>query len=114
MDTTTLRREAAANTWPLQFGREEFAMRALKVRKIMKIQDITAVPHTPVYVKGVINLRGKVAPVVDLRQKFGLPERQHTERTGIVVVQRQGEPGIDGAPTSETERRRPVCRVWPR
>src|ERR1700759_4969128 len=51
-------------------GREEFAIQVLKVREIMGILDITAVPQTPSYVKGVINLRGKVIPVVDLRLKF--------------------------------------------
>jgi purine-binding chemotaxis protein CheW len=70
-------------------GREEFAIRVLKVREIMGIQDITAVPQTPGYVKGVINLRGKVIPVVDLRLKFGLPEVDYTQRTCIIVVQVQ-------------------------
>jgi purine-binding chemotaxis protein CheW len=51
------------------------------------IQDITSVPQMPDYVKGVINLRGKVIPVVDLRLKFGLPEREYTQRTCIIVVQ---------------------------
>ncbi|MBY0504893.1 MAG: chemotaxis protein CheW [Bryobacteraceae bacterium] len=72
-------------------GREEFAIRVIKVREIMKIQDITAVPQTPGYVKGVINLRGKVIPVVDLRLKFGLAELEYTPRTCIIVVQMQGE-----------------------
>jgi len=70
-------------------GREEFAIRVLKVREIMGILDITAVPHTPAYVKGVINLRGKVIPVVDLRLKFCLPEIEYTQRTCIIVVQVQ-------------------------
>ena len=70
-------------------GREEFAIRVLKVREIMGIQDITAVPQTPAYVKGVINLRGKVIPVVDLRLKFCLPEIEYTKRTCIIVVQVQ-------------------------
>ena len=70
-------------------GREEFAIRVLKVREIMGIQDITAVPQTPGYVKGVINLRGKVIPVVDLRLKFCLPEIEYTQRTCIIVVQVQ-------------------------
>lgn len=74
-------------------GREEFAIQVLKVREIMGIQDITAVPQTPVYVKGVINLRGKVIPVVDLRLKFGLPEVEYTQRTCIIVVQIQGQGG---------------------
>jgi purine-binding chemotaxis protein CheW len=72
-----------------QLAREEFAVQVLKVREIMGIQDITAVPHTPPYVKGVINLRGKVVPVVDLRLKFGLPEMEYTQRTCIIVVQVQ-------------------------
>jgi purine-binding chemotaxis protein CheW len=70
-------------------GREEFAIRVLKVREIMGIQDITAVPQTPGYVKGVINLRGKVIPVVDLRLKFCLPEMEYTQRTCIIVAQVQ-------------------------
>lgn len=75
-------------------GREEFGIRVLKVREIMGVQDITAVPQTPAYVKGVINLRGKVIPVVDLRLKFGLPETEYTQRTCIIVVQVQGEAGM--------------------
>lgn len=70
-------------------GREEFAIQVLKVREIMGIQDITAVPQTPSYIKGVINLRGKVIPVVDLRLKFCLPEADYTQRTCIIVVQVQ-------------------------
>lgn len=70
-------------------GREEFAIQVLKVREIMGIQEITAVPQTPAYMKGVINLRGKVIPVVDLRLKFNLPELDYTQRTCIIVVQVQ-------------------------
>jgi purine-binding chemotaxis protein CheW len=65
----------------------------MKVREIMGIQDITAVPQTPAHVKGVINLRGKVIPVVDLRLKFGLPEQEYTQRTCIIVVQLRSESG---------------------
>jgi purine-binding chemotaxis protein CheW len=68
-------------------GKEEFAIQVLRVREIMGVQEITAVPQTPPYVKGVINLRGKVIPVVDLRMKFGMPELAYTQRTCIVVVQ---------------------------
>jgi purine-binding chemotaxis protein CheW len=70
-----------------RLGREEFAIQVLKVREIMGIEEITAVPQTPSYVKGVINLRGKVIPVVDLRLKFGLPELEYTQRTCIIVIQ---------------------------
>jgi purine-binding chemotaxis protein CheW len=74
-----------------QLGNEEFAIQVLAVREIMGVQEITAVPQTPGHVKGVINLRGKVIPVVDLRLKFGLPELEYTQRTCIIVVQIQGE-----------------------
>jgi purine-binding chemotaxis protein CheW len=74
-------------------GREEFGIRVMKVREIMGIQEITAVPQTPSHVKGVINLRGKVIPVVDLRLKFGLPEQEYTLRTCIIVVQLRSESG---------------------
>jgi purine-binding chemotaxis protein CheW len=75
-------------------GREEFGIRVMNVREIMGVQDITAVPHTPPYLRGVINLRGKVIPVVDLRVKFGLPAVEHTHLTCIIVVQvtRAGAP----------------------
>lgn len=68
-------------------GREEFGVQVMKVREIMGLQEITAVPQTPPFVKGVINLRGKVIPVVDLRRKFGLPETEYTARTCIIVLQ---------------------------
>jgi purine-binding chemotaxis protein CheW len=71
-------------------GNEEFGTRVLTVREIIGIQDITAVPNTPVFIKGVINLRGKVIPVIDLRLKFGLPELAYNQRTCIIVVQIQG------------------------
>jgi purine-binding chemotaxis protein CheW len=75
-------------------GREEFGMGVLSVREIMGVQDITVVPQMPPHVKGVINLRGKVIPVVDLRLKFGLPEQEYTQRTCIIVVQVRGEAGL--------------------
>src|SRR3954447_14592113 len=73
-----------------QLINEEFGVRVLKVREIMGLQEITAVPQTPGHVKGVINLRGKVVPVIDLRLKFGLPQAEYNQRTCIIVVQAQG------------------------
>jgi purine-binding chemotaxis protein CheW len=103
MESTVLEREQATalskgddrggKYLVFHLGREEFGIRVLKVREIMGIQDITAVPQTPAHVKGVINLRGKVIPVVDLRLKFGLPEQEYTQRTCIIVVQVRGEAG---------------------
>ncbi len=66
---------------------EEYGLPVLKVREIIKMLGITAVPHAPVHVKGVINLRGKVIPVVDLRVKFGFPPRDYDESTCIIVVE---------------------------
>jgi purine-binding chemotaxis protein CheW len=83
--------ERAGKYLTFQLAREEFAIQVLKVREIMGVQDITAVPQTPAHVKGVINLRGKVVPVVDLRLKFRLPEMEYTQRTCIIVVQVQFE-----------------------
>lgn len=74
-----------------QLAQEEFGIRVLKVREIMGLQEITAVPQTPSHVKGVINLRGKVVPVIDLRLKFGMPAADYTQRTCIIVTQVQGE-----------------------
>ncbi len=65
---------------------EEYGLEILKVREIIGIMDITAVPQMPEYVKGVINLRGKVIPVIDLRLKFGLPPAEYTDQTCIIVV----------------------------
>jgi len=75
-------------------GEEEFGIQVQKVREIMGVQDITQVPQTPPHVKGVINLRGKVIPVVDLRLKFAMPAKEYTQRTCIIVVQVAGERGI--------------------
>lgn len=74
-------------------GHEEFAIQVLRVREIMGVQEITAVPQMPGHVKGVINLRGKVIPVLDLRLKFGLPEIEYTQRTCIIVAQIQSDAG---------------------
>ena len=60
---------------------EEYGLEILKVREIMGVIEITPVPQTPVYVKGVINLRGQVIPVIDLRLKFGLAEAEYDQTT---------------------------------
>jgi purine-binding chemotaxis protein CheW len=68
-------------------GREEYGLPVLKVREIIKVMDITHVPQVPAHVLGVINLRGKVIPVIDLRRKFGFAAQDHTERTCIIVAE---------------------------
>jgi len=67
-------------------GGEEYGLEILKVKEIIGIMDITMVPQTPEFVKGVINLRGKVIPVVDLRLKFTMPTSKYTRETCIIVV----------------------------
>ena len=66
---------------------EEYGLEILKVREIIGYMDITAVPQMPAYVKGVINLRGQVIPVIDLRAKFGMETVDVTEETCIIVVE---------------------------
>jgi purine-binding chemotaxis protein CheW len=66
---------------------EEYGIGILKVKEIIGIMAITTVPQMPDYLKGVINLRGKVIPVVDLRLKFGMDAMDYTERTCIIVVE---------------------------
>jgi purine-binding chemotaxis protein CheW len=68
-------------------GDEEYGVPVLKVREIIKMMDVTLVPQVPPHVKGVINLRGKVIPVIELRLKFGFPAEDYTERTCIIVVE---------------------------
>jgi purine-binding chemotaxis protein CheW len=71
---------------------EEYGVPVLKVREIMKMMDITVVPQVPPHVRGVINLRGKVITVVDLRLKFGFEAKEQTDETAIIVV----EIAVDG------------------
>lgn len=68
-------------------GNEEYGVEILKVREIIGVMDITAVPRMPDYVRGVMNLRGQVIPVIDLRARFGMPQVATTDRTCIVVVE---------------------------
>jgi len=70
-----------------QLAQEEFAIGVLSVREIIRTQDITRVPHTPPHMKGVINLRGKVIPVMDLRTKLGFPETEYDQRTCVIIVE---------------------------
>ena len=75
-------------------GSEEFGIEVLKVREIIGIQNITPVPQTSAVVKGVINLRGKVIPVLDLRLRLGFDERSHTTSTCIVVLELKAPRGV--------------------
>ena len=67
--------------------RESYGIDVLQVREIIRMTDITSVPQMPAYVRGVINLRGRIVPVIDLRFRFGFEDVKNTEQTCIVVVQ---------------------------
>ena len=69
---------------------EDYGISLLKVREIIGMLPITSVPQTPDFIKGVINLRGKVIPVTDLRLRFGMSETDYTDRSCIIVVEIQG------------------------
>jgi purine-binding chemotaxis protein CheW len=68
-------------------GNEEYGLPVMKVREIIKVMDITQVPQVAEHVLGVINCRGRVVPVIDLRRKFGLAREAYSERTCIIVVE---------------------------
>lgn len=72
-------------TFTLQ--QESYGIGVLQVREIIRLTDITAVPQMPKHIRGVINLRGKIIPVLDLRMRFGFPDTGRTDQTCIVVVQ---------------------------
>ncbi len=95
MNSTTNALDQAIRTTTVEAGKyltftlakEEYGIGILKVKEIIGMIPITNVPRTPAFVKGVINLRGKVLPVVDLRLKFNMGEIPYTERTCIIVVE---------------------------
>ena len=69
-----------------QLGGELYGVEIARVHEIIRLQAVTRVPRAPSFVEGVINLRGKVIPVVDLRRRFGLASAEHTRASRIVVV----------------------------
>jgi len=72
---------------------EEYGIGILKIKEIIGMMPVTSVPQTPEFVKGVINLRGKVIPVMDLRLSFGMESMDYTERTCIIVVEIEAQSG---------------------
>jgi len=70
-------------------GNEEYGVEVDKVQTIERMMPLTRVPKTPAFVKGVINLRGVVVPVIDLRERFGLAATEYTDSTRIIIVRQQ-------------------------
>lgn len=91
-DEVSRSREGKYLTFSL--GDEEYGIGILKIKEIIGMMPITSVPQTPKFVKGVINLRGKVIPVIDLRLRFEMEPMDYTDRTCIIVVEAEGESGI--------------------
>lgn len=75
-------------------GEELYGIPILKVKEIIGMMAITSVPKLPSYIRGIINLRGKIIPIIDLRLKFGLPERKYDDRTCIIVVELETGNGV--------------------
>lgn len=73
-----------------ELGAEEFAVDVAQVDEIVRLLPVTRLPHAPRYVEGVINLRGRILPVIDLARRFGLPEHERTRRSRIVIVAVEG------------------------
>ena len=69
-----------------KLGREEYGVSILQVQEIKRMTDIARVPHAPEYIKGVMNLRGSVLPVIDLKKRLNLPHQEYTEDTRIIIV----------------------------
>jgi len=91
-NTSSSAKVSASKYLTFTLANEVYAIEITRVKEIIGLHDITLVPQAPRYVKGVINLRGKVVPVIDLRLKFGLPSEDYTERTCIIVL----EAAMDG------------------
>jgi len=72
-------------------GEEEFGVDILKVQEINRMVEVTRVPNAPEYVDGVINLRGKVIPIIDLRRRFGMPRKEKDKNSRIIVVELTGK-----------------------
>ncbi|HYW82303.1 MAG TPA: chemotaxis protein CheW, partial [Spirochaetia bacterium] len=71
-------------------GEEAYGLELLRVKEVIRVREITWLPRAPSFVKGIINLRGDVIPIIDLRDKFGLPERETTASTRVIVVEIEG------------------------
>lgn len=86
-EKTDVGQQLAGKYLTFKLADEEYGLEILKVQEIIRMQAVTRVPRTPDYVRGVINLRGKVIPVIELRKKFSIDACKDTEKTCIIVVQ---------------------------
>jgi purine-binding chemotaxis protein CheW len=91
---TVLAMEQGDKFLQFELNGELYGIAISRVREINGLMDITTVPRTPIFMKGLINLRGKVVPVINLRLKFGLDEAEYDERTSIIVIEFQSIHGL--------------------
>ena len=87
MDATQRRDDELLQLVTFSTGDEEFGVDILRVQEIIRTMAITKVPKAPEFVEGVINLRGKVIPIIDLRRRFGLQSKAHDKHTRIIVIE---------------------------
>src|SRR6202521_2830444 len=90
METRTTAREAAREVLVFVLGKEEYAVDILKVQEIRGYEKVTPIPSAPAYLKGVVNLRGAIVPVIDLRVKFGMAEPRYDSFTVVVILRLAG------------------------
>ncbi len=86
MDDMKMRHDDMLQLVSFKLGDEEFGVDIMQVQEIIRMQNITSVPNAPDFVEGVINLRGRVIPIIDLRKRFGLEQKDHDKSTRIIVV----------------------------
>jgi purine-binding chemotaxis protein CheW len=94
IDTESRTRSELIQLVSFMLADEEYGVEVLKVREIIRMPDITKMPNTPSYVEGIINLRGKVIPIISMRRRFGLAENDHDGQTRIMVMDVSG--GLTG------------------
>ncbi len=87
MEISRMKTLAGSRYLNFSLDRESYCMEILKVRELMGMADITPLPQTPHFIRGVINLRGQIIPIIDLRLKFGLEFLEYHKRTSIIVVE---------------------------
>ncbi len=73
-------------------GEEEYGLELLRVKEVIRVRETTWLPKAPSFVKGIINLRGEVIPIIDLRDRFGLQVQEETPQTRVIVVEVEGRP----------------------
>jgi len=90
METRTATREAAREILVFVLGKEEYGVDILKVQEIRGYEKVTPIPAAPAYLKGVVNLRGIIVPVIDLRVKFGMAEPKYDSFTVVIILRVAG------------------------